>query len=117
MNDPGLMGRRNSFCNLNAGLEDGIQRHRFPACQMRPQCAAVYVFSRYVMDAVRLADLVNGKYVRMIEGGCRFRLLDKSGQLVCVFTELFVQKLDRHLSTELCVLGKIDLAHAARTDL
>jgi hypothetical protein len=69
------------------------------------------------IHAVLLADLVDAGDVGVREGGEHLGLPSEARQPLRIVGERRRQYLDRHLAPEAGVLGAVDLAHAALTEL
>ena len=72
-------------------------------------------FQHQPLNAVALFDAVDGGDVRMVQRGDHARLALEARDPVRVGGELGGQHLDRDVTTELGVVGAVDLAHAAAT--
>jgi hypothetical protein len=58
-----------------------------------------------------------GYDVRVVEGGCGYRLLFEAPHAVVILCELRREQLERDLAVESLIFGQMNLAHAARADL
>ena len=67
--------------------------------------------------AVVRADVINGQNVRMIERGCRPRLLLETLHPLRIGREIGRENLERDPAVQPPVFGEVDLAHAAGADL
>jgi len=67
--------------------------------------------------SIRQADFVNSQNVRMIKrrGGASFLL--KATEAISIGRELFAEQLECGLSAQLCIFGKVYLAHATGAQL
>ena len=63
------------------------------------------------------SDLVNGEYVRVVEGGRGFCFLNEAADPVLVSRGLVVKYLDGDRSVEFRILSEKDLTHSAAADL
>ena len=89
--------------------------------QALPRNQRIEAFAPHVLhhDEIvigRRLDLVNRDDVRMIERGCRLRLLDEAPAAALVGQAIGRQHLDGHFAAEPRVAGAIDFAHAPGTD-
>ena len=69
------------------------------------------------VHAVALADLMDGRDVRMIERRRRLRFLNKTPHPVLIGGQVGRKNFQRNFPIEFRVLGQIHLAHPARADL
>src|SRR5258705_7673292 len=94
MDDASLVCRRQRLCDLNADVEHLIQPQP-RAREMMAERFALDVFSGNEMSGVRLADLVDGENVRVVQGGCSFGFLDKTLQSSLISRDILRQNLQR----------------------
>ena len=66
------------------------------------------------MTVIDLAEIVHDEDMRVVQAGRGSGFLMKPSQPIAVNGEIRRQELERHRPIELGVVGKIDLAHAAR---
>ena len=69
------------------------------------------------VSSTSFVDAVDREDVRVIERGCRSRLLLKAAQAIVVLRLLGRKELERNLATERGVVREIDLAHTAGAKL
>ncbi len=102
--------------DLHRGLEKLFFRQRagFNALLQR---AALEQFHHHERVPVLLADVVDRADVRVVQRGRRARLALEAFLGVRVTEELLGQHLDRNLPAQPRVLGQVNLAHPALTDL
>ncbi len=102
--------------NLRRVLERLRRRHRTTSDQ-RVEARAVDQLHRDERRAVVFVDLVDGDDVRMVERGGGARFLDEAAMPIDIGRGIGRQHLDRHRPSEPRVVGGIDHAHAAASDL
>lgn len=68
-------------------------------------------------SALRLADVIDGDDIRVIQCRRRFGFRDESSQAVFIAVELFAWKLDGDFAVETVVFGEPHFAHAALAEL
>ena len=79
----------------------------------RAQARALDETHREVALAVRLAGVVDGDDVRVVQGRSELRLEHEPLAEDLIFGELGAQKLERHDALQARMLGAVDHAHAA----
>ena len=85
--------------------------------QVIRQRLAVDVLENEVLPPIDLLEAMDRRNVGMIQGSQQPRLPVESLETLLVSRELVREALDRHLTIQLGVLGEIDHAHPAATDL
>ena len=88
-----------------------------PYVNSLPQCLAFQALHHQERPTIVLANVVNRADVGMIERRGSARLAAETFQKLMILGKLLRQELERHTSAELRVLGLVDHAHAARTQL
>jgi hypothetical protein len=102
--------------NLDGRRQRGLEIQRRDADAL-PQIAAVQEFHGDPGKAVLFADVVDGADVRVIQGGCGFRLAPKPAQRQRILRHIVGQELERDKAIEARVLRLVHHTHAARPDL
>lgn len=67
-------------------------------------------------DHVAIADVVDGDYVGVIEGGDGARLLLEAGAARGIVGDVFRQDLESHVAAKATVAGTVHLAHSTRSE-
>ena len=115
MDDPALVRRLQPLGDLEEQRNRFVHRDRPSRDPLREVFALHQLHDQEPCVAVGLKSM-NGRNVRMVQGGERLRLALEPSQPLLVFGERFRQHLDRHLTLELRVARPIHLSHAARTE-
>ena len=87
---------------------------RGPSLQAVPQRLTLDELGDEVRTVIDLAEIVDDDDMRVVQTGRGSGFLMKPSQPIAVNGEIRRQELERHRPIELGVVGKIDLAHAAR---
>jgi hypothetical protein len=87
-----------------------------PAVYHGAERAPVHELHRYEVNAARLADFVNRNQVWVVQGGERPCFTSEAVCALGVRDEMAWKDFEGRLAVELRVVGKVDLAHAARTE-
>ena len=67
----------------------------------RGKVGAIHVLHGDEMDAVRLTNLVDVSDVRVVDGGCRFRLTEETRPALLALRKLWGKDLEGHRPVEL----------------
>ncbi len=94
----------------NVGCGESVTFHS------RGKVGAIHVLHGDKMDAVRLANLVDVGDVRVVDGGCRFRLTEETRPALFALRKLWGKDLERHRPVELGVARAVHFSHTARAD-
>ena len=113
MHETAGMRRRQSTCELDTDVHDVAHRQR-PPLQAVPQRLTLDELGDEVRTVIDLAEIVDDDDMRVVQAGRGSGFLMKPSQPIAVNGEIRRQELERHRPIELGVVGKIDLAHAAR---
>src|SRR5258708_15683847 len=116
VNDARRVGFLKRAGDLNRNVQNLIQLER-PRRRAPAQRDSVNELSCYVMTIAVNADFVDRKNVWMIERRSGAGFLLKSIYAIAIGGELFTEKLERDLSTQLGIFGQIDFTHSARAEL
>ena len=90
-----------------------LLRRQLPRLQQLPQAHAVHKLHQQVIEAVGLAEVIDGDDVGMVEPGQGLRLAREPLGKARVFLLLAGQDLERHKAVEPRLARLIDHAHAA----
>ena len=113
MHETAGMRRRQSTCELDTDVHDVAHRQR-ALLQAVPQRLTLDELGDEVRTVIDLAEIVDDDDMRVVQTGRGSGFLMKPSQPIAVNGEIRRQELERHRPIELGVVGKIDLAHAAR---
>ena len=112
MDDPLLMRGFEGLRNLPGDDERLIDWNR-SACDQLVEALAVDEFKLEELRAVGFFETVDLCDVRMVERGEDLSFAAETGDALGIVRERGRQDLQRHVTSELRVLGAVDLAHAA----
>ena len=113
MHETAAVHRRQGTCHLDTDVHD--VRHRQSAVlQAVPQRLTLDELGDDVRTRIDLAEIVHDDDMRVVQTRRGPGLLMKPSEPISVNGELRRQELERHRPIELRVVGKIDVAHAAR---
>src|SRR5262245_59187361 len=116
MDDAGRMCGHQGGGHLNRDVERlGDREALFP--QALPQRLTIDEFSADKVRVLKLADLIDGNDVGMIEGRRRVRLLLKAAHPFPVLGYVCEQELEGYLAAQPLVLRQVYFAHAARAQM
>ncbi len=116
MDDPLGVGRLESVGDLQRDAQ-GLFERESTSPETRGQILALGQLHGDEVGPAVVAHLVDAGDVGMVQGGEHLGLALEAGEPLGVLGEGGRQHLDRHLATELGVLGAVDLSHAAFTEL
>src|SRR5262249_46837176 len=112
MYDPGLVRCRQCVRHLYRRVERFAQFHR-RAPHPPAQCLTINELSGDEMNVTDFSDFKNSDDVRMIQGRSRARFSLEAIKSFAIPGELPGQQLERNLTSELQVLGQVDISHPA----
>jgi hypothetical protein len=114
MRDSALVCSSQTTQDAKARLDDLASRHR-SRLDTLTQRSAVQQFGNDIRNPSIRADVVQRDDVRVIERGCRARLLLEARNAIGIGRRDFRQDFDRDVTVQSAVAGPIDFAHPPRT--
>jgi len=108
----GFLERQGQGADQSGG---GVRRPAAIVGHQRRQWLALDVGHRHQMDAIDLANLVDGHDVRVLKSAGRARLAVEALQGAGILGHA-LGHLERDLAAELRIVGQVDRAHAAATE-
>src|ERR1700738_763882 len=112
MDDARGVGSRQRAAGLDCDFQDFCQLH--PLTDVSAKGISIDKLSRDETRSARLANLVDGEDMRMIQSRSGSGFLHESPQSMFVRGELLGEDFDRNRSTQFRIKSEIDFTHPAR---